>query len=135
MASILAHESTHAWLGLNPIRRDGVIGEDTSFGTIRSIDQTVEEGICQLIAYLYLQYIISNEDGSETDRMFNISGELTDSKLNQYFVWSIENHASPIYGDGFHKALSAYNYICEQGGGLKDLMHYIVIHRNFPPSH
>ena len=25
MASILAHESMHAWLGLHPIRRDGVV--------------------------------------------------------------------------------------------------------------
>jgi hypothetical protein len=134
MASILAHESTHAWLGLNPIRRDGVLGEQTSFGTIRNIDQIVEEGICQLMAYLYLQQIISTEEDSKTDRTFQLSKEPSDSKLNQYFIWSIENHTSPVYGDGFHKALSAYKHICEKGGGLNDLMHYISVHRDFPPT-
>jgi len=135
MASILAHESMHAWLGLHPIRRDGVVGEDTSFGTVRRIEPIIEEGICQLVAYLYLQHIISNEESTESDRTFFFSGEPTDSKLNQYFLWAIENHSSPVYGEGFHKAFSAYRHICEQGGGLKDLMTYIVIHRDFPPSH
>ncbi len=144
MASILAHEATHAWFGLNPLRRDGVVGEGMSFGRVRRIDQTVEEGTCQLVAHLYLQYIMAldkyyrgKKDGKK--RFQNILGGgggegPTNAKLNQYFKWSIENHSSPVYGGGFKKAVTAYQQTLENGGSLKDLFEYISIHRTFPPT-
>ena len=132
MASILAHEATHAWLAINPIRRDGVIGEQTSFGQVRKIDQTVEEGLCQLVSHLYLQQLMANDERESFMDNFKGGGP-SDVKLNQYYKWSIENHSSPIYGGGFKKAVTAYSEIVQSGGGLKELFQYVSIHRDFPP--
>lgn len=131
MSSILAHEATHAWLAFCPLRRDGVIGEDSTFGQVRRIDQTVEEGLCQLVAHLYLQHLMS-EDRKEGFLEGFTSDSPSDAKLNQYYKWSIENHASPIYGQGFKMAAQAYCHTVQSGGGLKDLFEYVSIHRNFP---
>ena len=134
MASILAHEATHAWLAFNPIRRDGVRGEKTSFGQVRRIDQTVEEGLCQLVSYLYLQHLTADDKQGLSDMMKTItSADISDSTLNQYYKWSIENHSSPVYGGGFKKAARAYAQIIDSGGELKDLFQYISMHRDFPP--
>jgi len=134
MASILAHEATHAWLAFNPIRRDGVRGEKTSFGQVRRIEQTVEEGLCQLVSYLYLQHLSADDKQGLSDMMKTITGaDVSDSTLNQYYKWSIENHSSPVYGGGFKKAARAYSQIIESGGELKDLFQYISMHRDFPP--
>ena len=132
MASILAHEATHAWLAINPLRRDGVVGDETSFGQIRRIDQTVEEGMCQLVSHLCLQQLMANDEEDRFMDRFNGDGP-SDVKLNQYYKWSIENHASPIYGGGFKKAAKAYTQTVESGGGLKELLQYVSIHRDFPP--
>ena len=132
MASILAHEATHAWLAFDPIRRDGVIGETTSFGQVRRIDQTVEEGLCQLVSHLFLQQLmVDDRKENFLDRLKNDGP--SDVKLNQYFKWSIENHSSEVYGGGFKKAAQAYTQTIETGGTLKDLFQYISIHRDFPP--
>lgn len=131
MASVLAHEATHAWFALNPVRRDGVVGDGTSFGTIRAIDRTVEEGMCQLVAHLYLQHLDANcQPETFVD---NFKGEPSDAKLNQYYKWSIENHGSPVYEGGFKNAVVAYTQTLQTGGGLRDLLQYVSIHRNFPP--
>ena len=132
MGSILAHEATHAWLAINPVRRDGVVGDDSSFGSVRRIDPTIEEGICQLVSHLYLQMLMANDQKERFRDNFNRDGP-TNVKLNQYFKWSIENHSSPIYGGGFKKAARAYTQIVESGGGLKELLQYVTIHRDFPP--
>ncbi|GFH52956.1 hypothetical protein CTEN210_09432 [Chaetoceros tenuissimus] len=132
MASILAHEATHAWLAFDPIRRDGVVGERTSFGQVRRIDQTVEEGLCQLVSHLYLQQLMVDDRKEKfLDRLKNDGP--SDVKLNQYYKWSIENHPSEVYGGGFKKAAQAYTQTIETGGTLKDLFQYISIHRDFPP--
>ena len=136
MASVLAHEATHAWLCYDPIRRYGVPGEHTSFGQIRRIDQTVEEGLCQLVSYLYLQHLTVDDKKrgvSDMVKMFT-GGDPTDLTLNQYYKWAIENHPSPVYGGGFKKAAKAYSQTLESGGGLKDLFQYVSMHLDFPPG-
>jgi hypothetical protein len=131
MSSILAHEATHAWLAFCPIRRDGVIGEETTFGQVRRIDQMVEEGLCQLVAHLYLQHLMADDRKEGLLEGFR-SDCPSDAKLNQYYKWSIENHASPIYGHGFKMAAQAYSQTVQSGGSLKDLFEYVSMHRDFP---
>ncbi len=134
MGSILAHEAIHAWLAMNPIRRDGVVGDDSSaFGRVRRIEPIIEEGICQLVSHLYLQTLMANDRKERFRDHFSKDGP-SDVKLNQYFKWSIENHSSPIYGGGFKKAAMAYTQTVQSGGGLKELLQYVTIHRDFPPS-
>lgn len=132
MGSILAHEATHAWLAMNPIRRDGVVGDSSSFGSVRRIDSTIEEGICQLVSHLYLQTLMTNDKKEGFRDHFSRNGP-SDVKLNQYYKWAIENHPSPVYGGGFKKAAVAYTQTVNSGGGLKELIQYVTIHRDFPP--
>eukprot|EP00554_Chaetoceros_debilis_P012073 CAMPEP_0194119208 /NCGR_PEP_ID=MMETSP0150-20130528/38405_1 /TAXON_ID=122233 /ORGANISM="Chaetoceros debilis, Strain MM31A-1" /LENGTH=523 /DNA_ID=CAMNT_0038810831 /DNA_START=93 /DNA_END=1661 /DNA_ORIENTATION=+ len=111
MASVIAHEAIHAWLGLNPIRRDGVAGEGLSMlGSIRRIDQTCEEGVCQLASHLYLQHIMSlhdaapRKDGTRSGIFKSLGQGPSGKKMIRYYKWSIENHPSPVYGGGFKLA-------------------------------
>eukprot|EP00979_Chaetoceros_neogracilis_P014820 scaffold4912_cov284-Chaetoceros_neogracile.AAC.11 len=135
MASVLAHEATHAWLCYDPIRRYGVPGEPSSFGQVRRIDQTVEEGLCQLVSYLYLQHLTADDKKRGISDMVKsfTGGDPSDLTLNQYYKWAIENHSSPVYGGGFKKAAKAYSQTLENGGGLKELFQYVSMHRDFPP--
>jgi hypothetical protein len=134
MGSILAHEAMHAWFGLNPLRRDGVVGEE-SHGEVRRIPLVVEEGLCQLASHLYLNHVMDLESVGTS-----VSGGTgggggggpSDDKLREYFRWSIETDSSPVYGDGFRMAAMAYNEICDNGGSLMDLLQYAMMHKALP---
>ncbi|KAK9806813.1 hypothetical protein WJX72_003625 [[Myrmecia] bisecta] len=89
--SILAHELMHAWLRLN-----GISG--------LSLD--VEEGLCQLMALLWLEsQDLSQKQGTWEER------------LASFFAHQIRTDTSPIYGDGFRGALDAF-----QKHGLPDTL-------------
>ena len=124
LGNILAHEATHAWLALNPTRKQGVIGENVSFGVVRRLPTLVEEGTCQLVAHLYLDYILCNKSTTLT------SDELT---IIEYNMWCIENHGIFEYGEGYKQAEKSYNQILQSGGSLHDLLEYISMHKSFPP--
>ena len=130
MGSILAHEAMHAWFGLNPLRRDGVVGEQ-NHGEIRRIPPVVEEGLCQLASHLYLNHVMDLESASASASISGGSGP-SDDKLREYFRWSIETDNSPVYGDGFRMAAMAYNEICDNGGSLIDLLQYAMMHKALP---
>ena len=132
MACILAHEATHAWFAYNPLRRDGVVGEKKTLGKIRKLSKTVEEGTCQLVAYLYLKTLSVPYQKKTAWYKFNKKDGPSNQRLNDYFQWEIENDPSPIYGDGFRLAKKAYLRVVESGGGLKEFLEYIVIHLDFP---
>jgi len=121
LGEILAHEATHAWLALNPTRKEGVVGENVHFGVVRRIPMLVEEGCCQLVARLYLDRL--QDDNTFPD----------DSLLIQYRLWAIENHSIFEYGEGYKQAAIAYNQIVENGGNLEDLLQYVSMHLSFPP--
>lgn len=101
---ILAHELTHAFFRLN------------NFG---KLDPQIEEGICQLISYLWLNYKLQTEmqrsesrDGSYSQKSEQSLGEqhtLSSCDLCKFLLWQIEQHPSPIYGDGFKLAKLSYD--------------------------
>ncbi len=111
-ASILAHEATHAWIKLHP-----------SFNPSMPIPPQVEEGVCQLVAMLFLN------DGLEEASKVNedSDGGPSDEKLRQYFKFSIETDTNEVYGEGYRKAAKAYAQI-----GIEALLSHIVNYREFP---
>ncbi len=126
LGSILAHEATHAWLALNPSRKEGVIGENISFGVVRRLPLIVEEGTCQLLSHLYLDSILCDHNDGKSLASDEIS-------IIEYNIWGIENHGIYEYGEGYKQAARAYNNILEQGGNLQEMLEYISIHKSFPP--
>lgn len=124
LGQVLAHEVTHAWLALNPTRKRGVVGENLRFGVTRKIPTLVEEGCCQLVAYLYLDYLLDSTSGQLT----------SDEKvLVDYCKWSIRTHSIYEYGEGYKQAGNAYNHIIDNGGSLSNLLDYVCLHMSFPP--
>ncbi len=122
LGQVLAHEATHAWLALNPTRKQGVEGEKLEFlGVVRKLPTLVEEGCCQLVAHLYLDSLPRNNRTSD------------EALLVEFCSWSIEHHSTYEYGEGYKQAAMAYNHIIDNGGSLGDLLEYVSIHMAFPP--
>lgn len=94
--SILAHEMMHAWLRLQGYR---------------TLSQDVEEGICQVLAHLWLQtqimsisgYNIASTSSSAPLRRSSKHGTTSpfETKLGEFFKHQIESDISPVYGNGF----------------------------------
>ncbi|MCD7460113.1 hypothetical protein HAX54_042905 [Datura stramonium] len=91
--SILAHEMMHAWLRLRGYR---------------TLSQDVEEGICQVLAHMWLETqiaSISSSNGASTSSSVSSSKQGIRSpferKLGDFFKHQIESDTSPIYGNGF----------------------------------
>ncbi|WMV27552.1 hypothetical protein MTR67_020937 [Solanum verrucosum] len=92
--SILAHEMMHAWLRLRGYR---------------TLSQDVEEGICQVLAHMWLETqiasISSSNGGASTSSGMPSSKQGIRSpferKLGDFFKHQIESDTSPIYGNGF----------------------------------
>jgi hypothetical protein len=111
VASVLAHEATHAWIKLHP-----------RFDIANPIPPQVEEGVAQLLALLFLN------DGLEPASRATLDVEgPTDEKLRQYFKFSIETDDNEIYGEGYRKAAAAYANI-----GIEALMSHVVLYQEFP---
>ncbi|CAM9111070.1 unnamed protein product [Ascophyllum nodosum] len=130
-SSILAHEAMHAVMKL-----------DTSYPT--RLPQQVEEGMCQLIAWLWLERLAgknaamySYHDSADHYNQYNHhnhsgggrqSGDPpSDEDLRGFFAHQIKTDVSPVYGDGFRKAKVAYDTV-----GLEALLHYIKHYHKFP---
>lgn len=119
--SILAHEMMHAWLRL------------TGF---RTLSQDVEEGICQVLAHMWLESELSSAPGSNFASASSSSASYTsktgkrppfEKKLGEFFKHQIESDISPVYGDGFRagqKAVRKY--------GLERTLHHIKVTGSFP---
>ncbi len=114
-ASILAHEAMHAWLRL---RKDFPA----------KLPAMVEEGICQLVAYKYLQYLSEQEfitSGSKPSK--REYEERQEERYRDYFRNRIATDSSPIYGDGYRAA-----QIAETVLPLPVLLEHIAQYQNFP---
>lgn len=111
-ASVLAHEATHVWIKLNPNFRYG-----------KALPLKVEEGIAQLVAFLFLNDGLEPivEETSEDD------ANPSDSKLRQYFKFCIETDQT-LYGEGFRLAARAYAEM-----GMHELLYYVALNHDFPP--
>ncbi|KAJ4964727.1 hypothetical protein NE237_016576 [Protea cynaroides] len=120
--SILAHEMMHAWLRLNGYR---------------TLSQDVEEGICQVLAHMWLDSEIIAGSGSNVASTSSSSSSSTSSKkgkrsqferkLGEFFKHQIESDTSPAYGDGFragNEAVLKY--------GLRRTLDHIRLTNSFP---
>lgn len=102
--SILAHEMMHAWLRLRGYR---------------TLSQDVEEGICQVLAHMWLESQGVSSPGSSNNNSSTslMSSASTGSrqgirspferKLGEFFKHQIVSDTSPIYGNGFRAANQA----------------------------
>lgn len=127
--SILAHEMMHAWLRLKGYP---------------SLSPEVEEGICQVLAHMWLDSEIIAGSGSNTTSASSSASSSSSSspsttsskkgkrselekKLGDFFKHQIESDTSAAYGDGFregNKAVLKY--------GLKTTLDHIKLTGTFP---
>ncbi|KAJ3682690.1 hypothetical protein LUZ60_012917 [Juncus effusus] len=123
--SILAHELMHGWLRLKGYR---------------NLSPEVEEGICQVLSYLWLEseipdlknmpssssssapsssYVSSSSKKGRTSEM--------EKKLGEFFKHQIQHDTSSAYGDGFRSAYAAVNKY-----GLRRVLDHIRYTGKFP---
>ncbi|KAK7406627.1 hypothetical protein VNO78_08256 [Psophocarpus tetragonolobus] len=129
--SILAHEMMHAWLRLKGYP---------------NLSPEVEEGICQVLAYMWLDSELysgsgnggasssssassSNSSSSPSSSASSKKGKRSDfeKKLGEFFKHQIESDTSSAYGDGFrlgNQAMLKY--------GLKRTLDHIHMTGSFP---
>ncbi|KAJ9703342.1 hypothetical protein PVL29_004937 [Vitis rotundifolia] len=124
--SILAHEMMHAWLRLKGYP---------------NLSQDVEEGICQVLAYMWLDSEIYSSAGTDVASASSSSSSPSSSsttskkgarsqfekKLGEFFKHQIETDTSPAYGDGFRAGNQAV-----QKYGLKSTLDHIRLTGSFP---
>lgn len=128
--SILAHELMHAWLRLNGYP---------------NLSPEVEEGICQVLAHMWLDSEIIAAAGSSSSSASSSSSSSTSSssgstssskkgkrsdfekKLGEFFMHQIESDTSSAYGDGFRKGNESVNKF-----GLKRTLDHIKLTGSFP---
>ncbi|XP_039066966.1 protein DA1-like [Hibiscus syriacus] len=119
--SILAHEMMHAWMRLQGFR---------------TLSQDVEEGICQVLAHMWLLTQLESASSSNAPQSSSSAsssrlkkGKIShfDRKLGEFFKHQIESDASPVYGDGFRAGHQAvYKY------GLGRTLEHIRMTGKFP---
>ncbi|MED6197454.1 Protein DA1- 1 [Stylosanthes scabra] len=122
--SILAHEMMHAWLRLKGYP---------------NLSPEVEEGICQVLAHMWLDSEIYSASGSDCSSSSSSSpssssasskkGKRSDfeKKLGEYFKHQIEADTSSVYGKGFrlgNEAVLKY--------GLRSTLDHIQMTGSFP---
>jgi len=95
-SEVLVHEMIHSWLHMAMFPDN--------------LPNDVEEGLCQLIAYLWLN---EQKPTPETKRLMKL----------------IEINSSPVYGKGF---LDAFCSLRNSGGSLKNMLDYVYLYRKFP---
>ncbi|KAF7138100.1 hypothetical protein RHSIM_Rhsim07G0234900 [Rhododendron simsii] len=95
--SILAHEMMHAWLRIRGYR---------------TLSQDVEEGICQVLAHMWLDSQILSMSGSNaasTSSSSSLDGSRSplERKLGDFFKHQIESDTSLVYGNGYRAGKQA----------------------------
>lgn len=78
------------------------------------LSQDVEEGICQVLAYMWLETQLQTGSGSNVASSSALRASKQgvrspfERKLGEFFKHQIESDTSPVYGDGFrigHRAV------------------------------
>ncbi|KAJ0102634.1 hypothetical protein Patl1_06466 [Pistacia atlantica] len=119
--AILAHELMHGWLRLKGYR---------------NLNPEVEEGICQVLSYMWLEsevlpgskHMPSTSTASSSSSSSKKGGRSgVEKKLGEFFMHQIAHDASPAYGGGFRAANAAVNKY-----GLHRTLEHIRLTGNFP---
>ncbi|XP_057423504.1 protein DA1-like isoform X2 [Lotus japonicus] len=119
--SILAHEMMHAWLRLKGVR---------------TLSQDVEEGICQVLAHIWLESELSSAPAGNFVSTSSSPAPYTskkskrpdfERKLGEFFKHQIQSDISPVYGDGFRAGQKAVHKF-----GLQRTLHHIMMTGSFP---
>lgn len=127
--AILAHELMHGWLRLNGYR---------------NLRHEVEEGICQVLAHLWLESEVvlpesrnmpstsSSSTWSSSSSPWSSSSKKggkssVENKLGKFFMHQIAHDASPAYGGGYRDAMAAVNKY-----GLRRTLDHIRFTGTFP---
>lgn len=99
----------------------------------------VEEGICQVLAHMWLESEIyscsridaaaSSSSSPSSSSTSSKKGKRSDfeKKLGEFFKHQIESDPSPAYGDGFRQGTQAVNKY-----GLRSTLDHIQITGTFP---
>ncbi|OIW04077.1 hypothetical protein TanjilG_00637 [Lupinus angustifolius] len=119
--AILAHELMHAWLRLKGYR---------------NLNPEVEEGICQVLSYMWLESeVMPNFQNMPSTASSSSSSSSSkkgakshvENKLGEFFMNQIVNDSSPAYGGGFRAANEAVNKY-----GLRSTLDHIRLTGFFP---
>uniref|UniRef100_A0A7C8Z0S5 Protein DA1-like domain-containing protein n=2 Tax=Opuntia streptacantha TaxID=393608 RepID=A0A7C8Z0S5_OPUST len=122
--AILAHELMHGWLRLKGYR---------------NLSPDVEEGICQVLSYMWLESEVmpgfrsvpstSTASSSSSSHSSSKKGRTSEveKKLGEFFLHQIAHDASPAYGGGFRAANAAVNKY-----GLRRTLDHIRFTGSFP---
>ena len=116
-SSILAHEAMHVWLKLT---------KTMPF----LLPPKVEEGLCQVVAYKYLQEIGRETATGTSDTMEEgvYSAWQEEEQLRGFFAHQIASDRSPVYGDGFREAVG-----CVDALGLSVVLECVQESSALPP--
>lgn len=90
-ASVLAHEATHAFIKLSDNFPD-------------KIPPKIEEGICQLLSFMFLKYKQIMKRKETKKRTY-------ERRLRKFYMHQLKQDISPVYGDGFREAYEAYKRV------------------------
>lgn len=105
----------------------------------RTLRPDVEEGICQVLAHMWVESEIMSGSGSTVASTSSSSSSTTtpsskkgkrsqfERKLGDFFKRQIEFDASPTYGDGFREGNRAVNKY-----GLRSTLEHIRMTGTFP---
>ena len=106
----------------------------------RTLSPEVEEGICQVLAHLWLESEITSGSGSmatTSDASSSSSSTSSSSKkgaktefekrLGEFFKYQIETDSSVAYGDGFRAGMRAVERY-----GLRSTLDHIKMTGSFP---
>ncbi|KAD7480126.1 hypothetical protein R6Q59_008952 [Mikania micrantha] len=118
--AILAHELMHSWLRLKGYR---------------NLNPEVEEGICQVLSYMWLESEVMPGSSSTSAAPSSSSSSVSkkggksrlENKLGEFFMHQITHDASPAYGGGFRAANAAVNAY-----GLRRTLDHIHLTGSFP---
>ncbi|XP_018845992.1 protein DA1-like isoform X2 [Juglans regia] len=118
--SILAHEMMHAWLRLRGYP---------------NLSQDVEEGICQVLAHMWLESKLTSGSGSNVASTSSSAStapksgttSLYERELGEFFKHQIKSDISPVYGGGFRAGQQAVHQY-----GLQETLNQIWMTGRFP---
>ncbi|KAD2805146.1 hypothetical protein E3N88_38523 [Mikania micrantha] len=83
------------------------------YGLPRNLNPEVEEGICQVLSYMWLESEImpglKNMPSTSSSVSKKGGKSKAENKLGEFFMHQIANDASPAYGGGFRAANAAVN--------------------------
>lgn len=97
----------------------------------RNLEPDVEEGICQVVAHMWLESEVTAGAGpsssSSTSKQHKGPKSSVEKKLGEFFLHQIAMDSSPVYGDGFRAGHASMLQF-----GLRRTLEHIRMTGNFP---